>query len=58
VLSGILEDQVEPVIECFSSREFAPVEKRADKEWRALLFKRRERDTAARDRSTGSEAVL
>jgi len=57
VLSGILEDQVEPVIECFSSRKFAPVEKRADKEWRALLFKRKERDPAARDRSTGSEAV-
>jgi ribosomal protein L11 methylase PrmA len=44
VLSGILEDQVEPVVECFSSRQFAPVEKRAGKEWRALLFKRKERD--------------
>jgi ribosomal protein L11 methyltransferase len=47
VLSGILEDQVEPVAECFSSRGLAPVEKRAGKEWRALLFRRTERDPAA-----------
>jgi ribosomal protein L11 methyltransferase len=55
VLSGILEDQVEPVAECFSSPEFAPVEQRAGKEWRALLFKRKERDSGPRDRRRGGE---
>ena len=41
VLSGILEDQVEAVMGCFSSHELAPIETRAGKEWRTLLFRRR-----------------
>jgi len=40
VLSGILEDQVEAVMGCFSSHELAPVETRAGKEWRTLLLRR------------------
>jgi len=40
VLSGILEDQVEGVRGCFSSHELAPVETRAGKEWRTLLFRK------------------
>jgi len=40
VLSGILEDQVEAVVGCFSSHELAPIETRAGKEWRTLLFRK------------------
>jgi ribosomal protein L11 methyltransferase len=53
VLSGILEDQVKPVVECFASREFAPVEQRAGNEWRALLLKKKERDPGAGGRAQG-----
>ena len=42
VLSGILEDQVEPVTDCFSSHGLAAVETRAGKEWRALLLRKGE----------------
>jgi ribosomal protein L11 methyltransferase len=40
ILSGILEDQVQAVRECFSSHGLVPVETRAGKEWRALLVRR------------------
>jgi ribosomal protein L11 methyltransferase len=40
VLSGILEDQVDAVMGCFSSHELTPVETRAGKEWRTLLFRK------------------
>jgi ribosomal protein L11 methyltransferase len=40
VLSGILEDQVEAVMGCFLSQGLAPVETRAGKEWRTLLFRK------------------
>ncbi|HVO84114.1 MAG TPA: 50S ribosomal protein L11 methyltransferase [Syntrophobacteria bacterium] len=40
VLSGLLEDQVEAVRGCFAAHELAPVETRAGKEWRTLLFRR------------------
>jgi ribosomal protein L11 methyltransferase len=40
VLSGILEDQVEAVMGCFSAHELTAVETRAGKEWRTLLFRK------------------
>jgi ribosomal protein L11 methyltransferase len=40
VLSGMLEDQVEAVMRSFSSHELRPVETRAGKEWRTLLFEK------------------
>ena len=40
VLSGVLEDQVDAVMGCFSSHELVPVETRVGKEWRALLLRK------------------